>query len=180
MKEKEYYTVVKEWFARDKGCVSKGTDYKLDGLGLLTGDIVSSKGDLLYACELKNYPYPVGSQGWGSIGQALALRQHVDFIYVGCVASEVSASGNNNWRRASATYTMQKLLSHLGIELPQTFDEFRGALESVFRYFFGDLGIGLLVIHETSSGDQGQPSLKVTEIVTPRRTGRAPSNSRCT
>ena len=164
MKEKDYYSAIQAWFREDKKCEDIDTEYSFDDLALLTGDVVSSKGDVVYACELKNYPYPVGSTGWGSIGQALALRQKAHLNYVGCVASD--KPGNNNWRRVTAIRTIRNLLSHLDIASPETFDQYRNALERIFLYFFGGLGIGLLVVHESLSDGQ-----KVFEIVAPRQMG---------
>ena len=179
MREKDYYGAIQTWFVEQKKCTPIGVDCKMRNLELLTADVIASKDNLWYVCELKNYPYPVGSQGWGSIGQALALRREADFIYVGCVASDGNESENNSWHRATAARTVQKLLSYLDVSSPRNFEEYCGALRVLFQCFFGDLGIGLLVVQESFSEKEDQRHLRVIEIVKPKQTMRKLSNSAC-
>jgi hypothetical protein len=179
MKEKDYYGAIQTWFLEQKKCAPIGVNYKMRNLELLTADVIAMKENLWYVCELKNYPYPVGSQGWGSIGQALALRREADFVYVGCVASDGDDSENNSWRRVTAARTVQKLLSYLNISFPRDFEEYCNALKAVFQCFFGDLGIGLLVVRESYSGNEQQSNFRVIEVVGAKQTTRALSSSAC-
>ena len=177
MRERDYYDVVQRWFVEQKGCAPLGVDCKMCDLELLTADVIASKGNLRYVCELKKYPYPVGSQGWGSIGQALALRREADFVYVGCIASEGRDLESCSWRRVTATRTVQKLLSYVKVRSPDNFEGYCSALGVVFQRFFGDLGIGLLVVQESFSQNKDEAYLRVIEIVEPKQTIRELSNS---
>jgi hypothetical protein len=153
MKEKDYYRYIADWFASEKGCDSTGTEHSFDGLEVLTGDVVGKHGDrFTYACELKPYPYPIGSSGYGSVGQALALRKCAAHIYVGCVASESRDVPDRSWELVSGKRSVAALLQNLNIAAPQSFEEYIGAVRVVFTHFFGVTGLGLLLVREGTDG----------------------------
>ena len=170
MNEQDYYDAILCWFQQEKSFEPVGTDYKLEGLGLLTADVLAQRNNILIACELKNSPYPVGSQGWGSIGQALALRRKANLIYVGCVASDNDESKKSSWRLASRKRTVRMLLERLEIDKPETYEDYLQAIGVLFVYFFKDLGLGLLVVHEVQTMARGDFELIVKELVAPRDT----------
>lgn len=167
MDEKDYYDAILDWFKRKRSYTPVGKDYKLEGLGLLTADVLAQKDGIFVACELKNSPFPVGSQGWGSIGQALALRRKVNCVYVGCVASDDLGSKKNSWKLASSKRTIRDLLDYLMIPQPESYKDYVHAIKGVFTYFFGDLGLGLLVVHELVKSSKSKAKLKVEEVVSP-------------
>lgn len=167
MNEKDYYDAILSWFKRKRSYTPVGKEYKLEGLGLLTADVLAQKDSILVACELKNSPFPVGSQGWGSIGQALALRRKANYIYVGCVASDDLGSKKNSWKLASGKRTVRNLLDYLKIPQPESYEDYVHATQRVFTYFFADLGLGLLVVHELVKNSKSKAELKVEEVVSP-------------
>jgi hypothetical protein len=87
--EKSFYNDVAQWFRETKQCDDVQIGHKFSELRLLTGDVVGTKAYTKFACEVKAYPYPVGSQGFGAIGQALVLP--ADHVYVGYVACASTA-----------------------------------------------------------------------------------------
>ena len=167
MKEKDYYQTVQDWFHDEKSCQPIGIDHKFENLSLLTGDVVAQSGHNIYACEMKNYPYPLGSQGYGAIGQALALRRQAHFVYVGCVATEVPEHNIYTWQRASSTSTIIKLLEYLGLTVPQSYDSYKNVVRIIFKTFFDGLGLGFLVVHEMKDQFTQEISRTVDELVEP-------------
>lgn len=151
-KEKSFYKPIADWIEREKGCTS-GTEHRFLDLALLTGDVVGEiDGRIAFACEVKLYPYPIGSAGYGAVGQALALRAYSTNVYVGLVASDMDDVGQRSWRHASSTRTAIDLFRRLGITPPRTFEEYLDAVTSVASKFFGDLNLGFLVVHEDERG----------------------------
>lgn len=153
-KEKDYYRFIAEWFQSEKGCDPTALEHRFDGLELLTGDVVGAReGRFTHVCELKPYPYPVGASGYGSVGQALALRDYAEYVYVGCVASESSDDPERSWELVSKKRSVAALLSAQGIKEPTCFEEYLDAVRQVFEHFYGGLGLRLLVVREPMGGE---------------------------
>ncbi|UCF05211.1 MAG: hypothetical protein JSV33_15035 [bacterium] len=167
MNEKDYYEAVQNWFRKEKSCQPLGVDYKFENLRLLTGDIVAQSGPDIYACEIKKYPYPLGSQGYGAIGQALALKRVANYVYVGCIATEISEHITYTWQKASSVATTKKLLDYLGLAVPQSYDSYKEVVRIIFNTFFEDLGIGFLVVHEAKDPLTEEITREVHELVEP-------------
>jgi hypothetical protein len=74
--EKSFYRPVREWFQNTWHCENVEEDHCFDGLDLLTGDVVGTQAStkLRFACEMKDLPYPVGSQGYGRSGNRSFFR----------------------------------------------------------------------------------------------------------
>lgn len=70
LSEKTYYKIVSDWLVGHFDGVPVGTDYRIEGLSILTGDVVVRRGGQLYVCEMKDIAYPLGSAGSGAVGQA--------------------------------------------------------------------------------------------------------------
>lgn len=150
-RETRFYGPVESWLRDEKGCGSTAQKYCLSGLGLLEVDVVGFVGrEPRYACEVKDYPFPVGSGGYGSVGQALAFRSEVPLVYVACGAAE---DGENAWhRQLQRNRNVVALLHHIGHRTHTTFDGYIDACRAIFDHFFGRLGLGLLVVHEDAEG----------------------------
>jgi hypothetical protein len=148
-REKDYYDSVAQWFRVAKGCELTAKEHRFLDLSMLTADIFGkNSGRDAYACELKHYPFPVGSSGYGSIGQALALRGYAQFVYVGCVASDVTDSGSPSRERVCRNNSIRALLSMLAIPMPSDFSDYCTAASAVFRHFFEGLDLGFLIVYE--------------------------------
>jgi hypothetical protein len=156
-REKDFYPAVAEKFLA-MGCAKCEYDHPFEGLELLTADVAAwPNGPDKYrrashACELKLYPYPVGSAGYGSIGQALALRHNADRVYVGCVASS-GVAPDRTWLQASHTPTMKALLRACDAPEVTDFESYRKAVRLVFSHFYRDLGLGLILVHDQADGN---------------------------
>jgi len=157
--ERAFYPAVEKYFS-NHGMNKTCSEHRFEDLALLTADVVAWRGDdtkakPLAVCEVKLYPYPVGSAGYGAIGQALALRKYAETVYVACVTS-ASTQSSRTWRKASETRTMRRLLSHCRIRQPENFDDYLGAARRVFEHFYCDLGLGFLVIHDDEAGHRAR------------------------
>lgn len=149
--ETRFYQQIETWLQIHKGCTSTKQKHRIGRLSLLEIDVVGfTEDELRYACEVKNYPFPVGSNGYGAVGQALACRRHVPLVYIACCASE---HGDNSWHRVMQRRSILALLKHIEHPPGTTFDDYFNASRAIFDHFFGNLGIGLLVVHEDASED---------------------------
>jgi len=159
--EKDYYPPVARWFESKKGCESTKLELPFSGLTVLTGDIVGEQnGSAMFVCELKPYPYPIGASGYGSIGQALALRKNARYVYVACVASDSHDVKDRSWELVSRKRSVARLLSELSLPQPGSFDDYIDDVRAVFRHFISDLKLGLLVVREHKDAE-----CKVYEVV---------------
>ena len=158
--EKDYYEPIATYFVEQKDCTYPRKDYPISGLTLVTADILGETDDTRYVCELKPYPYPVGSSGYGSIGQALALRHYADRVYVGCVASDFDDAGDLSWSHVSNKSSIRQLIDILNVKIPEDYESYCTVLLAVYDHFFSDLGLGLLVVHE-----KGERIFEVDELV---------------
>ena len=83
------------------------------------------------ACEVKPYPFPVGGAGYGSVGQAYAIKRYAWVVYVACVAPELPSS--MSWRDVSDGRDLGPLIKHLNITVPADFNAYLSAVGQVFR-----------------------------------------------
>ena len=127
-------------------------------------DSYASVGNIKYACEVKPYPYLIGSSGYGSVGQALAMRHFVDYCYVVCVASEIEQS-EINWRYVTEKSSTQALFQELSIKIPDSYDKYKESTSLLFKALFYDLGLGLLLVHEFSDSECTVDELIVPELM---------------
>jgi hypothetical protein len=150
--EKSFYRPVGEWFQNTWHCENVEEGHCFDGLDLLTGDVVGTQAgtQLRFACELKDLPYPVGSQGYGAIGQALFLP--ADYVYVGYVASDLEIPPSRSWLKASTTRTMKHFFRRHEISVPQNPDQYFKAFARIVDHYCKDLDLGFLVVHERLDG----------------------------
>ena len=169
--ERKYYQAVADWLRCKKGCQKADTSYKLREAELLEVDVAGWKKCRTsfpnYACELKAYPLPVGAAGYGSIGQALAIWKFVDYVYVGCIASDLVDKEDLSWEKVLQKLSIRKLLKVLNIQCSgkENFDEYVKIAEQVFSTLFGNLGLGFLIVHEYKIHEY-DTQCEVIEIVT--------------
>ena len=172
--EASFYGCVREWFEENHRCKPTVPNHKFGGNSLLSADVVGWKPAadstfIIYACELKAFPFPLGSEGRGSVGQAVALQRLVDYVYVGCVSSVSPAAPH--WRKVSEQDNYRHLFKLLGIRQPQAFAAYTGALRGVFDWFYGHLGIGLLLVADEDPNGESPDQFHVTEIACAKPSG---------
>jgi len=169
--EKDYYPCVARWFETQKGCTSVSLEHLFGSSTLLSADVVGWMGEVpQYACEMKPYPLPIGSSGYGSIGQALMLKHYARQVYIGGVASErveLDRGQVIHWERVLRKSSTKSLLRLLNLNLPEDFDGLCDAATSIFRTYFGSLGLGFLLVHERHASDDPLLSCDVVELVKP-------------
>jgi len=105
------------------------------------------------------------------VGQAVALRRLVDYLYVACVSSEAHAAAH--WGDISKQDNYKHLFQLLGLVQPVDFAGYVEALRAVFDWFYTDLGIGLLLVADEDSKSGTLNRFDVTEIASAK-----PSNYR--
>jgi hypothetical protein len=170
--EKDYYPCIVRWLQDKKGCTSASTEHLFQKSALLSADVVGWIGDEpAYACEMKPYPLPIGSVGYGSIGQALMLKHHARRVYVGGIASEraeLSRGQIVHWKKFLQRSSTKSLLRLLNVDVADNYGELLEVAGVVFRTYFGSLGLGFLLVHETNASEDPLLSCEVDEIVEPR------------
>ena len=160
--ESRWHAPVVSWLTRVKGCQHAEPQFLFHGVNLLEGDVVGWVGQqnvtrAEFACELKDYPLPIGSGGYGSVGQALMLSRFVTNVYVGC-----AASGGQGWQSVIVQPNIRALLRVLDIAPATDFDGYLRVAGQIFRAFFGRHQLGLVVVER--EGD----AATVHEVVQPR------------
>jgi len=158
-RETRFYGPAASWLHGEKGCGSTAQKCCLPGLGLLEVDVVGFAGrEPRCACEVKDNPFPVGSGGYGAVGQALAFRSEVPLVYGACGAEEDGEDARH--RHLHRNRNVVALLHHIGHRTDTTFDGYIDACRAIFDNFFGRLGIGLLVGHEDAEGRMSMHELR--------------------
>ena len=148
MSEKSYYSIVRDWLVQKYEAEPVGSDFQIEGLDIPLGDVVVKRDDQLYVCEVKDMAYPLWSVGSGAIRQAMAHGLKANLVYVGCVASDVFERKGCSWAYALTTKAKKGTLALLDIEVPNSFEEYLKVVEKMFDTLWGDLGTGLLVVHD--------------------------------
>src|SRR2546425_6983131 len=97
--ESRWLPSLESWLTSNKGCQHTKAKFLFHGVMQLEGDVVGWLGSSStvradFGCELKDYPLPIGSGGYGSVGQALMLRRFVSQAYVAC-----AADGGPGWQK---------------------------------------------------------------------------------
>lgn len=169
--EKHFYPIVKDWL-KGKGYNDRLSSHNFDKCILFNGDVVAWKADRStgkadFLCELKAYPLPIGSGGYGSVGQVLALRKYARKLYVGCVASKYSHSGKGpeiSWDHVVNKNSTESLLRVLGISKPSSeknVEEYYRVAKQVFNSMFSGINIGFIVVHNFGNDSE----FKVKELI---------------
>ena len=154
MRETDYYREIESWFKTEHGCQTTQHTFKFHGINLFEGDVVGwseterpDGADI--ACELKAFPLPIGSSGYGSIGQALMLQRFARQVYVGCVAE-----GGPGWRAVLEQANVQKLIDRLQLAPARDFAGYLRVARDVFQSLFRSHGLGLLVIDDRAEAGE--------------------------
>lgn len=152
--EHAYYPAVALWLRHERGLDRTLIDHRSGTF--FSSDVVAWKRKSLpdgpvTSVEVKGHHrrLPIGAAGYGSIGQALAIRRLAELSYL---AWPVPAPRLDTDARAPLGVKLDRedfaLARRLKITDHQelTAEEFRAAVKGVFVAFFEDTGIGLLTI----------------------------------
>lgn len=152
--EHAYYPAIALWLQIERGLDRTLIDHRSGTF--FSSDVVAWKrkslpGGPVTAVEVKGHHrrLPIGSAGYGSIGQALAIRKLADLSYLAwpVPAPSLDADGRAPLlmkldREDFALAQRLKITDHPEL----TAEEFRAAVRSVFVAFFEDTGVGLLTV----------------------------------
>lgn len=152
-----YYPAVALWLRHERGLDETRVDHR--PRDFFSSDVVGWKAGSLphgpVTCvEVKGHHHrlPIGSAGYGSIGQAIALRRLADFSYL---AWPVPAPDTSEDGSSAAVVELDREDYELARRLKLTdkrslsAEEFRSVVAATFNYFFAHTDVGLLTIERS-------------------------------